>query len=332
MAEITASRTQEVARTPPQETSRTPQETPRTAQESKNAYNYQDSARMAAQESSRTYNNQDTVRATQRSMSRATLQPAVHDFNGNIIKKAMGTSASQQTFSVLLSRENCLAHLSRAKVREAKLDDDQVVWLIGKSHAKIHPAATEYSYPVPASFRGSGAFGALQWESARLPNVSGPLGVPSHRSDRTSAWAEEVHRRHLARTARARARLSPKHRMIERVIPSGSSIMYDHNHHHHHSHHQNSSFSLSLPMPMNEDNMEDVRLTSLSRLSSRNENFHTARSRPATSGRYFDSSNGLRNRFNGPTGLRSRPTTASQSSGPGLSVRRITLHQKELMT
>ncbi|KAK7115730.1 uncharacterized protein [Littorina saxatilis] len=300
MAEITASRTQEVARTPPQETSRTPQETPRTAQESKNAYNYQDSARMAAQESSRTYNNQDTVRATQRSMSRATLQPAVHDFNGNIIKKAM--------------------------------DDDQVVWLIGKSHAKIHPAATEYSYPVPASFRGSGAFGALQWESARLPNVSGPLGVPSHRSDRTSAWAEEVHRRHLARTARARARLSPKHRMIERVIPSGSSIMYDHNHHHHHSHHQNSSFSLSLPMPMNEDNMEDVRLTSLSRLSSRNENFHTARSRPATSGRYFDSSNGLRNRFNGPTGLRSRPTTASQSSGPGLSVRRITLHQKELMT
>ena len=116
--------------------------------------------------------------------------------------------------------------------------------MVGKSHSKVLPA-TDYAYPVPSgSFRGNGAFSPLHWESARLPVVPTAL-----RSDRTAAWTEEVHRRHVARTARARARLSPKQRMADRVIPTSPQGVYEHS---------DSTFSLSLPA--NGDNFDDFRL------------------------------------------------------------------------
>ena len=118
------------------------------------------------------------------------------------------------------------------------------MWMVGKSHSKV-VAATDYAYPMPAtSFKGSGAFSPLHWETARLPLVPNLL-----RSDRTAAWTEEVHRRHVARTARARARLSPKQRMTEKVMPTKPAGVYEHS---------DSTFSLSLPV--NGDNFEDIRL------------------------------------------------------------------------
>ena len=61
-----------------------------------------------AQETARTQEiarAQETAR-TQRSMARATLQPTVQDFNGNIIKKAVGkTQVSSEEHCILWSIE-----------------------------------------------------------------------------------------------------------------------------------------------------------------------------------------------------------------------------------
>ncbi|KAL8589099.1 hypothetical protein ACOMHN_017262 [Nucella lapillus] len=235
-----------------------------------------------------------TARGPQRSMSRATLQPTVHDFNGNIINRA--------------------------------IDDDQSVWVMGKNQFKHTPSSTDFAYPVPASFRKGGAFNPAHWESSRLPYV--PNGIKAHR---INAWAEEVHRRHVARTARVRSRLSAKPRVVaDRVIPatpsgvSGISRL---------SGYENEcSFSLSLPENGVDRDLEDMRLTSFSRTSSRNDSAMTSRSRPATTGRYFDSSNGLRNIRSSPSVFRSRPNTATPGTGPGLKIKKLTIHHKELAT
>ncbi|XP_076465487.1 uncharacterized protein LOC143297178 [Babylonia areolata] len=252
-----------------------------------------------------------TARATQRSVSRVTLQPSVHDFNGNIINRAV--------------------------------DEDKMVWTMGKNHIKHTPPFTDFAYPVPAAFRRGGAFHPAHWDTSRLPFV--PNGS---RTDRINAWAEEVHRRHVARTARVRARLSPTKSRgggglgNDRVVPtapsgiSGGSLsgLYEHE----------CSFSLSLPENGatgaggggggggDVKDLDDARFTSFSRTSSRGDNMMTSRSRPATTGRYFDSSNGLRNIRSSQTVFRSRPNTATPCSGPGLKIKKMTLHHKELVT
>lgn len=243
-----------------------------------------------------------------RTASRVTLQPSVQDFNGNIINKALA-------------------------------NEDQLVWLTGsKTQGKFQPAVTGdlYAFPVPASFRGSVTFGPqatdlVSLTHGRLPNVP-----PLNRHDRTTAWSDEVHRRHVVRTARVRRCLSPKQKRAERAIPAatpvsvggsgvGGLMHYD----------SDSTFSLTLPFANGDslNHMDDIRLatTNYSRGSSRNDNQFTSRYRPATTGRYFDTSNGLRNLRSSPVVLRSRPVTAAPWSGSGLKIKKVVLHPKELM-
>ncbi|PVD19359.1 hypothetical protein C0Q70_19847 [Pomacea canaliculata] len=187
-------------------------------------------------------------------------------------------------------------------------DEDSTVWFVGKSNSRTFPA-TDFCYPIGGSFRSYRSAGALSptyWDSARFPNST----------CRHPAWAEELHRNSVARTARVRARLSPTRpcRTPDRATSTSSpSSAYE------------SDNRFILTLPFNDDTLEDIK----EGRTFGKEPLTTARSRPATTGRYFNTNNGLRN-SKSQTTWGTRPATAGQRfSSPGLRIQKLTLHQKD---
>lgn len=121
-------------------------------------------------------------------------------------------------------------------------DEDSTVWFVGKSNSRTFPA-TDFCYPIGGSFRSYRSAGALSptyWDSARFPNST----------CRHPAWAEELHRNSVARTARVRARLSPTRpcRTPDRATSTSSpSSAYE------------SDNRFILTLPFNDDTLEDIK-------------------------------------------------------------------------
>jgi hypothetical protein len=106
-------------------------------------------------------------------------------------------------------------------------DEDQMVWMWNKAQGKFMPttASTDhYAFPIPASFRASHIL-----DVPSTPNHHTHAGRLPHmpvlsRHERTAAWSDEVHRRHVARTARVRQCLSPKQRRKDQVVLAATPI------------------------------------------------------------------------------------------------------------
>ncbi|KAL8606899.1 hypothetical protein ACOMHN_048695 [Nucella lapillus] len=272
----------------------------------------------------------ETTARAHRVHTRTTLQPSVQDFNGKIINRTLGGDT----------------------------DEDQILWTVvgagggggNRLHLKLplfKQTADDQTDPSPqtpnlppATFRWTSSPINLLIDTTRIP-----LAPTVVKTERVAAWTEDVHRRHVTRTARARARLMPaKPWATERVVPSGHSmggggggVGVDS------GGGLEPSFQLSAS-PEVVDGGGGVQESGRScgvkpSKSSPKKDYGgrggalTSRSRPATTtGRYFDRGNGLRSSRSAHV-ARTRPKTAGHWSwsSPGLSIQKVVLRPKELL-
>ncbi|XP_076444157.1 uncharacterized protein LOC143282412 [Babylonia areolata] len=317
------------------------------------------SCRTAAQDTGPAQSSGTPVAArAHRCNTRSTLQLSVQDFNGKIINRNLGQTDEDCILWTVTGDggaggDNLKLHLSHSgsPSSHAKHPADDRLLLL-QHHQHQHQLASHL--PPPATFRWSATASPLHIDSAHLL-----LAPNAPKSERVAAWTEDVHRRHVARTARARARLTLKPWSKERVVAASNSGQAD-------PANQNgcgvleTSFRLAAAdtpevvgdvggsgsggfaaVVSEDDAAFHSRMVTPSQQTStprKDSAPLTSRSssRPATtSGRYFARCNGLKitssNSYHADT--RTRPRTAGQRSwtSSGLNIQKVVLHPKQLM-